>query len=223
MGNPGACLPGRPDYHPCVKEISIPLACAVLAAVLPWAATTAEEPAGQDTEALKRRVAELEKQVGELRDAQEPAKLVEQNKQAARARAAKDRETYSAEQLREIEQLYQVANRNWRSPEAVASLEQLIGKFDKANRTGCAVLYLGQMSEGEQRLKYLRRAIEQFSDCYYFDGCQVGGYARLVLADTLAGLGQKDEAAKLLADVRKDYQNATDHRGRRLIDVIPKE
>ncbi len=201
---------------------NLPVAGALAAAVLPWAVTAAEQAGGDDVEALKRRVAELEQQVGELREAQQPARLVEQNRQAARARAAKDRETYSPEQLREIERLYQVANRNWRSPEAVASLEQLIGKFDKANRTGCAVLYLGQMSEGDQRLEYLRRAVEDFSDCYYLDGCQVGGYARLVLADTLERLGRKEEAAKLLEELRTNYQSATDHRGRRLADVIPK-
>lgn len=78
------------------------------------------------------------------------------------------------------------------------------------------------MSEGDQRLEYLRRAVKDFSDCYYLDGCQVGGYARLVLASTLEGLGKKDEAARLLEEIRTNYQSATDHRGRRLVDVIPK-
>ena len=46
-------------------------------------------------------------QSGELtRDAE----LVEQNRRAARLRAAEDRRHYSPEQLQEIETLYQVAN-----------------------------------------------------------------------------------------------------------------
>ncbi|MGD7652292.1 MAG: Ig-like domain-containing protein [Verrucomicrobiales bacterium] len=143
-----------------------------------------------------------------------------ENKQAARERGRRDREVYSAEQLREIESLYQVANKNWRTREAVESLEEMIGKYDKANRTGCAVLYLGQMSEGEQRLKYLERAVKDFSDCYYYNGCQVGGYARLHLAGTLMGLGRRDEAEQLLEEIRTDYPRAIDHRGRLLVETL---
>ncbi len=176
--------------------------------------------AAENHDALEQRVAELESQVANLRAQLEPAKILEQNKQAARVRGRKDREIYSAKQLREIETLYQVANKNWRSSEAIQSLETLIAKYDKANRTGCAVLYLGQMSKGEQRLKYLQTAAEDFSDCYYYDGCQVGGYARLILADTLMALERKKEANQCLAEIRKDFSNATDHKGRLLISLI---
>src|SRR5262245_61912890 len=44
----------------------------------------------------------------------------------ARARMRKDREKYTQAQIAEAEQLYQVANKNWRSPEAKQSLEQLV-------------------------------------------------------------------------------------------------
>lgn len=172
---------------------------------------------------LKQRVADLEAEVAQLRKQQEPAKIREENKQAARIRGRKDREIYSSDQLKEIESLYQVANKNWRSPEAIQSLETLVKKFDKANRTGCAVLYLGQMSKGEQRLKYLQSAVKNFSDCYYYDGCQVGGYARLVLAATLMKLDRKDDADKLLAEIRKDFPNATDHRGRQIASLLAQD
>lgn len=171
--------------------------------------------------ALEKRVAALEAQLGTKPDSSpDAAAAVEKNKLAARARARKDTEVYDQDERREIETLYQVANKNWRSPEAVENLEKLIAKYDKANRTGCATLYLGQMSEGETRLKYLKRAVDDFSDCFYFNGCQVGGYARLVLADTLMKEGKKDEAVKLIDELRKDYATATDHRGRLISEVI---
>jgi hypothetical protein len=141
--------------------------------------------------------------------------LVEKNRQAARGRAAKDNQVYSRDQQREIESLYQVANtKGKRSEEARASLKELLRRFDKANRTGCAALYLGQGSQGEERLGYLTTAVEKFSDCYYFNGCQVGGYGRLVLALTLWDRGEKDKARKLFEELKTTYKEATDHGGR---------
>ncbi len=188
--------------------------------LLLFAILTTTAVRAEDTAALQKRVAQLEAQVAQL-SKPDPAAIVQANKLAARERARIDRQTYSPEQLREIEALYQVANHNWRSPEAVESLEKLVSKFDKANRTGCAVLYLGQMSKGEKRLEYLQSAVKNFSDCYYFDGCQVGGYARLVLADTLIQLDRKPEADQLFAELRKDFPTATDHKGRLITDLIP--
>ena len=153
-------------------------------------------------------------------DAARVAQLVEKNRQAAKLRAADDRQHYSAEQLQEIETLYQVANtKGKRSPEAKESLRQLLEKYDKANRTGCATLYLGQASEGAERLEYLTRAVEKFSDCYYFNGCQVGGYGRYVLALTLWDKGEKDKARALLAELKTTYKDATDHRGKPMGEI----
>ena len=153
-------------------------------------------------------------------DAARVAQLVEKNRQAAKLRANEDRQSYSAEQLQEIETLYQVANtKGKRSPEAKESLRQLLDKYDKANRTGCATLYLGQASEGAERLEYLPRAVEKFSDCYYFNGCQVGGYGRYVLALTLWDKGEKDKARALLAELKTTYKDATDHRGKPMGEI----
>lgn len=76
-------------------------------------------------------------------DAERVAQMVEKHRKAARVRAADDKQHYTVEQLGEIEILYQVANtKGKRSPEARESLKQLLEKYDKANRTGCATLYL---------------------------------------------------------------------------------
>ena len=78
---------------------------------------------------------------------------------------------------------------------------------------------MGQMSEGAERLEYLTRAVEKFSDCYYFNGCQVGGYGRYVLALTLWDKGEKEKARALLAELKTTYKEATDHRGRPMSEV----
>lgn len=177
----------------------------------------------EDAAALKQKIADLERRLEEVEksgaDAQKLTKLREANKLAARRRAAQDREQYKAEELREIESLYQVANENWRTEKARESLKTLLAKYDRANRTGCATLYMGQMSEGKDRLEYLTTAVEKFSDCYYLNGCQVGGYGRYVLAVTLWDLKEKDKARKLLDEIRKDYKNAVNHRGRPMVEL----
>ena len=146
--------------------------------------------------------------------------LLEKNRLAARRRAAEDRKRYSAPELQEIETLYQVANsKGKRSEEGQASLKQLLEKYGKANRTGCALLYLGQASTGEQRMEYLTKAVDQFSDCYYLDGCQVGGYGRYVLALTLWEKGEKEKAKAMFAEIKTAYKEATDHRGRPMPEV----
>jgi hypothetical protein len=75
-------------------------------------------------------------------------------------------------------------------------------------------LYLGQASEGAERLEYLTRAVEKFSDCYYFNGCQVGGYGRYVLALTLWDKGEKEKARALIEELKTTLKDATDHSGR---------
>lgn len=196
--------------------ISISATISALAAAT-FVVAAENTPASQDkVTALEKRVAELEGKSAEEKKATE---LVAANKMKARARAAEDRRTYNAEQLQEIEALYQVANKNWRTDEARESLKKLLEKYDRANRTGCATLYMGQMSKGEERLEYVTRAVEKFSDCYYFNGCQVGGYGRYVLALTLWDKGEKDKARTLLAELKTTYKDATDHRGRTMGEI----
>lgn len=142
-------------------------------------------------------------------------------KQKARERAGKDRGKYTPEQLKEAEELYQVANKNWRSAEAQACLEKMVAKYPDLNRTGCALLYLGQYAKGEDRVKLLKDAIEKHSDCFYFNGCQVGGYGRYVLLLTYLDLGKKDEAQKLVDELNKDYAEAIDHKGNLIVSMVP--
>ncbi|MFO7936514.1 MAG: hypothetical protein R6V06_02785 [Kiritimatiellia bacterium] len=122
--------------------------------------------------ALEQRLAALEGKTAPVVEQLNAQEMKDDQRKKARHRMRKDLEVYSREKLREIESLYQVANKNWKSdkPKAKASLEKMLEKYERANRTGCALMYLGQMTQGEEREKYLKKAIEGYSDCYYGDG-----------------------------------------------------
>ena len=199
---------------------------------------------------LEARLAELEKQVGPLlaqrgaaavggpaqpaagctaaaqpavAGANDQVPAAQRDKLIARARQRmrQDTQKYSREQLQEAESLYQVANNNWRTPEAKASLEQMVKKFPDVNRTGCAVLYLAQYSEGDERERLLREAIDKFGDCYYGNGVQVGAFARLLLGDHYQRNGQADKAKELFDELRQKYADAITHRGELIVAKIP--
>lgn len=135
---------------------------------------------------------------------------------AARTRMREDRQKYSADQLKDAEALYQVANKDWRSDSAKAALRAMIEKYPDINRTGCAVLYMGQMSRGDQAEEYFRQAINDYGDCYYGNGVQVGALARLYLAGKCVRESRYDEAKRLLDEIDQQYPDAIDHRGRLL-------
>lgn len=174
----------------------------------------------KEIEALKREVSELRGLVqgAETRNS-EPSI---DRKAGIRKKYEEDRKTYSEEQLREIETLYQSANKDLRSLEAKAALKNLIEKYPKANRTGCAVQYMGQMSSGEEKEKYLKLAMKDFGDCYYGNGVQVGAYARLYLGYHYKETGKEKEAKALFDEIRRDYPDAVNHKGKRLADFLPK-
>ncbi|QDS97260.1 tetratricopeptide repeat protein [Adhaeretor mobilis] len=167
--------------------------------------------------ALEEKIASLEKVLRPFIAKAEAEQRVNAQRLNARKRMRQDAGKYSADELREIESLYQVANKEWRTPKAKLSLQQLVEKYDKANRTGCALLYLGQMSKGKDRVEYLTKAAEKFGDCYYGDGVQVGAYARLLLGQTYLQEGEKKQAAALFEELRKNYPQAIDHRGNHLV------
>jgi TolA-binding protein len=200
----------------------------VLLFVAPAAMLRAAESKDSQIQALEERVRQLENRVKQLEKAApaETGGTSTANRATLRerfvARGEQDRAAYTAEERGEIERLYQVANRQWRSPEAKESLKTLIEKFPKANRTGCALLYLGQMAEGAEREDYLKRAIADFGDCMYGNGVQVGAYARFHLGHQYLEAGKKTEATALFDEIRRDYPDAVDHKGRPLAPSIPK-
>lgn len=205
--------------------IAVILIAAAIACFQPWhaIAQTASENA-----TLEARVAALEKRLNELESELSPVlaearqkQIVEQARQAARRRMRQDGQNYDAQTRREIEQLYQSANKQLGTPAAEAALKMLIEKYPNANRTGCAVLYLGQMSQGEQAEKYLTLAMKQYPDCYYGDGVQVGPYAMWYLAHYYDKVGQPQKADAMFEQIREQYPDAINHKGRLLVNLMP--
>lgn len=189
----------------------------------------AEQPADELGQ-LRERVARLEKQVQEMARVLEPLKAqqaAESHRRAWRAsfekKMTEDRKNHTPEQLNQAEQLYQVANQKWGSPEATESLQTMIKKYPDINRTGCATLYVAQKTQGDQQAKYLQECIAQFNDCFYGDGVQVGAYARFLLAHYYSNKGEKDKAAALYKELRTRFPDAVDHSGNLLLDSIPPE
>jgi TolA-binding protein len=187
----------------------------------------AAEPQDARIQELAARVQQLEQRVRQLEELILPSKDdLQARARSARlrrlfeARQEQDQRAYSVQEREEIERLYQVANRQWNSPEARDSLKQLTDKYAKANRTGCALLYLGQMATGEEKEGYLKRAIAGFSDCWYGDGVQVGSYARFHLAVHYRQSGRAAEAAALFDEILSIYPDAIDHKGNLLADLI---
>jgi hypothetical protein len=139
---------------------------------------------------------------------------------AAQERMRQDRVTFGSEQFREIEQLYQSVNRDLHGPAAKDTLRQLVQRYPKSNRAGCAVLYLAQLSNGNEREEYLKTAIRDHADARYGDGAQVGALARAQLASYLASVGRVDDAQRMAEEMAKLFPGAVDHSGNRLVDGL---
>jgi len=166
-----------------------------------------------------RLVAEFETQLTGVATTSDETKL-EVLRARAQARLRRDREVFTAEEFRDLETLYQAANRNIRAPGGEDLLLQVVSKYPRSNRAGCAVLYLAQISSGRERESFLKRAIAEHVDDWYGNGVQVGALARVHLAAHYAETNRRDEAAALAEEVRKSFPDAVDHTGGSLIEVL---
>jgi len=138
-------------------------------------------------------------------------------------RMNRDKEKYSSEQIMEGERMYQFANKMKMAPVSKDTLLKLVEKYPDMNRTGCAILYLATMSYGVEKEKWLQDAIDKHNDCYFGDGAQVGALARFQLAYIYKDQGDMQKARALFRQIRSEYPEAVDHRGRLLISQVPAE
>jgi hypothetical protein len=144
----------------------------------------------------------------------------DQLRATAQMRMRRDLETFTREQLREIEQLYQSANQNLRAPESPGRLQELLDKYPSSNRAGCAALYLAQISSEGDREVLLKQAIERHADAWYGDGTQVGPMARAYLASHYQKQKRQDEAVATARAIAAETPDAVDHQGRRIVDML---
>jgi len=170
--------------------------------------------------ALEKRVAELEQRVGVVK-ASTPAAAEKQDdgkalREKVDARFEKDVAEYGKVALRDVERLYRTFSKSGDK----AALDELLKRFPKANRTGCAVMYAGQRAKGDEAVKWFKKAIADHGDCFYGDGACVGAYARLYLAAAYEKQGKNDDAKKLKEEIRTQYPDAVTHRGQLLKDSL---
>jgi hypothetical protein len=175
---------------------------------------------------LKQRVSQLEKQVQEISQFLEPLKgqqsIIYNRRQALQEklsqRLAQDRDKYTQDQVVDAEKLYRVISQKPGSPEASESFQTMLKKYPDMNRTGCALLYMAQRSQGEERVKYLQQCIAQYNDCIYGDSVQVGAYARFLLAREYSNKGERQQAEALSGEIKAKFPGAIDHGGNLLVD-----
>jgi hypothetical protein len=168
---------------------------------------------------FERLIAEFETQVTGAATTSGETRL-EALRARAQARLRRDREMFTEQEFRDIETLYQAANRNFRAPGAKDLLLQVVSKYPRSNRAGCAVLYLAQISTGDERESFLKRAIAEHVDDWYGNGVQVAALARVHLAAHYAETNRREEAAALAEEVQKSFPEAVDHTGGSLVEML---
>ncbi len=141
------------------------------------------------------------------------------NRKKARARMQEDDKRYTNQEIREIEALYQTWN-TLKGNEQKAVAQKLIRRYPKANRTGCILVYLADVSSRYEEIKLLKQAIKEYDDCFFGDGTQVGAIARFRLAKALIRINKKEEAAKLFDELRTSYPDATIFDGRLFVNIL---
>lgn len=149
-----------------------------------------------------------------------PGASLDELRVRAQVRMAQDREHFTREELREIEQLYQGAGRDFSSPETRAKLARLIEKYPGSNRAGCAALYLARSAPPDERETELLAVIAEHSDAWYGDGTQVGPMARAFLASWYQAEGRDADARDAAREIAAQAPDAVDHTGRRIVDVM---
>ena len=168
--------------------------------------------------ALEKRVAELEQRVGGAKEAQVALAPAQDGRTGLREKVKqrydKDVAEYGKGAMREIERLYRAFSKSGDT----ATLDELLKRYPKACRTGCAVMYAGQRAEGDERTKWFKKAIADHGDCYYGNGTCVGAYARLYLASIYEKQGKTSEAQKLKDEIRTQFPDAVTHKGRPMKD-----
>jgi hypothetical protein len=146
----------------------------------------------------------------------------------AKVRIDADASAFSVAELADIEARYASAFRPevldgrtfLREPEAEPILVDLVRRYPRANRAGCALLLLAQVSAGPRREHHLRQAIDFEGDAWFENGVQVAALARAMLAIHLAGLERFDEAEEVAAELVRRFPGAVDQTGASLDDTL---
>jgi TolA-binding protein len=108
---------------------------------------------------VEDRLNELEKKVAVLEQAMKPTlrawKRGSVSLRSARkpGTGGRGQQSVFSRRYEIIETLYVAAAQNLKTPSAIENLKILISKYPKSNRSGCAALYLGQVTNDDEQIK----------------------------------------------------------------------
>ena len=145
----------------------------------------------------------------------EPEAKIAAQQRLAKERAARDVGVYG-EAMKEIESLYVAFSKTGDRQ----AFKALVAKYPKANRTGCAALYVAQRMQGARQVAALTEVIEKFGDCYYGNGCNVGALARYHLVQAVLNQGDNARAKAVADELRRNYSDAIGHDGALIVDNL---
>ena len=100
-------------------------------------------------------------------------------------------------------------------------LEALAARYPRSNRAGCAVVEVAQMSTGDQREQYLKKAIDEHADAWFENGAQVGPLAMALLAMHYAGLDVCQRPRDSRPSSRRAIQGLSTRRAHRSMKFFP--
>lgn len=126
----------------------------------------------------------------------------------ARRRKALDDERFGHRVVKNIDSDYATAKElPWKSAEQQQAYQRLLEQYPQSNQAGCACYELGEITTGVQRNAYLRRAMDEFADCWFYNGTQVGPAAMYMLVLEYRRLHDAT-AEKLERDLKARYPQA---------------
>ena len=146
-------------------------------------------------------------------------KNIKSEKRKAKRRMYADMKKYSKKQYDEIQSLYQ-AMYKLKDPEKTAKLKELIFRYPKANRTGCAKLYLAYYTKGNAQATAYLKVIRKFSDCYYGDGTNVGACAKYFLARYYLSHKKMNKVKSIYEDLRANHSAAIHHNKKNIASLV---
>ncbi len=138
---------------------------------------------------------------------------------AGMERTAKDAMFYSREERTEIQNLYKLwRTRKGKERDAVAT--NLLRRFPKSNPTGCVQYFTALDYAGQKRIRLLKQVIQNYDDCWFGFGVQVGPMARYHLINILMETGKQKEAEKYREELRTRFPDAIDGNGKLISELL---
>ncbi|MDF1752812.1 MAG: M56 family metallopeptidase [Verrucomicrobiales bacterium] len=178
-----------------------------------------------DIASLEDEVGQLKEQIADAESLAPPPRqvdlrmVIEENREKAQRIIRAKENRYPDALNKEVEIAYQNATNG-----TVADLEAFIEKYSEHNRAGCAALIAGQRAQtSDKKQKYLKLAINDYSNSYFPEGSQVTPIARFYLGQLFLAEGKTEKANKHFEAILERHPTATTIHGNELLATATEE